>query len=324
MRTEEQTVREALRTGIREEMERDEAVFLMGQDEELGGTFEVTAGLYEEYGPDRVRDTPISETAQIGGGVGGAATGLRPVVNVSFADFLAICFEPLMNQAAKTRYMFGGEVSVPLTIRAVEGAGLNAAAQHSGTVHSMVVNLPGVKAVAPGTPAGAKGLVKSAIRSDDPVVVFENKTIYERTGEVPSTAEFSVPMGEARVVRPGDDVTVVATQRLLGESLRIAERFDRADVEVIDPQTLSPLDTGTILDSVEKTGRLVVADESPLAAGIHAEVVSRVVESRFGTLDAPPQRVGVPGTPIPFSPPLEDEVVPDGTDVEAAIERTLI
>jgi len=319
---EELTVREALRSGIRGEMERDESVFLMGQDEELGGTFEVTAGLYEEYGRDRIRDTPISETAQIGAGVGGAATGLRPVVNVSFADFLAICYEPLMNQAAKMRYMFGGEVAVPLTIRAVEGGGLNAAAQHSSTVHSMVVNLPGVKAVAPGTPAGAKGLVESAIRADDPVVVFENKAIYERTGEVP--ADVSVPLGEARVVRPGADVTVVATQRLLGESLRAAERLDDVDVEVIDPQTLSPLDTGTLLDSVGKTGRLVVADESPLAAGFHAEVVSRVVESGFGSLDAPPQRIGVPGTPIPFSPPLEDEVVPDRTDVEAAIERTLV
>jgi pyruvate dehydrogenase E1 component beta subunit len=186
----------------------------------------------------------------------------------------------------------------------------------------MVVNLPGVKAVTPGTPAGAKGLVKSAIRADDPVVVFENKTIYERSGEVP--ADLSVPFGEARIVRPGADVTVVATQRLLGESLGVAERLDDVDVEVIDPQSLSPLDTGTVLDSVAKTGRLVVADESPLAAGFHAEVVSRVVESGFGSLDAPPQRVGVPGTPIPFSPPLEDEVVPDHTDVEAAIERTLV
>jgi len=315
------TVREALRNGIREEMERDESVFLMGQDEELGGTFEVTTGLYEEYGRDRIRDTPISETAQIGAGVGSAATGLRPVVNVSFADFLAICYEPLMNQAAKMRYMFGGEVAVPLTIRAVEGAGLNAAAQHSSTVHSMVVNLPGVKAVAPGTPAGSKGLMKSAIRADDPVVVFENKTIYERTGDVPEDVD--VPLGEGRVVHPGADVTVVATQRLLGESIRIAERRDDVAIEVIDPQTLSPLDTETILDSVEKTGRLVVADESPLAAGFQAEVVSRVIETGFGSLDAPPQRVGIPDTPIPFSPPLEDEVVPDQGDVEAAIERTL-
>jgi pyruvate dehydrogenase E1 component beta subunit len=318
---EELTVREALRSGIREEMDRDESVFLMGQDEELGGTFEVTTGLYEEYGRDRVRDTPISETAQIGAGVGSAATGLRPVVNVSFADFLAICYEPLMNQAAKMRYMFGGEVAVPLTIRAVEGAGLNAAAQHSSTVHSMVVNLPGVKAVAPGTPVGAKGLMKSAIRADDPVVVFENKAIYERTGDVPEDVD--VPLGEGRVVHPGTDVTVVATQQLLGESIRIAERRDDVAIEVIDPQTLSPLDTETVLDSVEKTGRLVVADESPLAAGFQAEVVCRVIETGFGSLDAPPQRVGIPDTPIPFSPPMEDEVVPDQGDVEAAIERTL-
>lgn len=318
--TAQQSIRDALRTGIREELEADDAVFLMGQDEEDGGSFDVTAGLYEEFGRDRVRDTPISETAQIGSGVGAAATGLRPVVNVSFADFIAICFEPLMNQAAKMRYMFGGETAVPLTVRAIEGAGLNAAAQHSSTVHSMVAQLPGVKAVAPGTARGSKGLMKTAIRSDDPVVFFENKTIYERTEEVPTDEGFIIPFGEARIVREGADVTVVATQRLLGESIDAAETVD-ADVEVIDPQSLTPLDTDAILDSVRKTGRLVVADESPLTCGLHAEVITRATESGFYTLDSPPQRVGVPDTPIPFAPPLEDEIVPDATDVVSAIRR---
>ncbi|WP_435116209.1 alpha-ketoacid dehydrogenase subunit beta [Halolamina sp. C58] len=321
--TERLSIREAIRSALREELLRDDDVFIMGQDEEDGGSFEVTAGLHDEFGFDRVRNTPISEAAQIGSGVGAAATGLRPVVNLSFSDFIGVCYDQVMNQAGKTRYMFGGASSVPMTIRAIEGAGLNAAAQHSGTVHSMVSHLPGIKAVAPGTPEAAKGLMKSAIRSDDPVVFFENKTTYERRGEVPVDEEFTVPLGEASVEQEGDDVTVVATQRLLGEALAATREFDDLGIEVIDPRSLYPLDTETITDSVEKTGRLVVADESPLSYGFHAEVFARSAEDAFWHLDAPLQRVGVPDTPIPFSPAQEDEVVPDADDVRRAIERTL-
>jgi pyruvate/2-oxoglutarate/acetoin dehydrogenase E1 component len=321
--TERLSVREAIRSALREELLRDDDVFIMGQDEEDGGSFEVTAGLHDEFGFDRVRNTPISEAAQIGSGVGAAATGLRPVVNLSFSDFIGVCYDQVMNQAGKTRYMFGGASSVPMTIRAIEGAGLNAAAQHSGTVHSMVSHLPGIKAVAPGTPEAAKGLMKSAIRSDDPVVFFENKTIYERRGEVPADEEFTVPLGEASIEQEGDDVTVVATQRLLGEALAASREFDDLGIEVIDPRSLYPLDTDTIVDSIEKTGRLVVADESPLSYGFHAEVFARSAEDAFWHLDAPLQRVGVPDTPIPFSPAQEDEVVPDADDVRRAIERTL-
>jgi pyruvate dehydrogenase E1 component beta subunit len=321
--TERLSIREAIRSALREELLRDDDVFIMGQDEEDGGSFEVTAGLHDEFGFDRVRNTPISEAAQIGSGVGAAATGLRPVVNLSFSDFIGVCYDQVMNQAGKTRYMFGGASSVPMTIRAIEGAGLNAAAQHSGTVHSMVSHLPGIKAVAPGTPEAAKGLMKSAIRSDDPVVFFENKTIYERRGEVPVDEEFTVPLGEASVEQEGDDVTVVATQRLLGEALAATREFDDLGIEVIDPRSLYPLDTDTITDSLEKTGRLVVADESPLSYGFHAEVFARSAEDAFWHLDAPLQRVGVPDTPIPFSPAQEDEVVPDADDVRRAIERTL-
>ncbi|GAB7013315.1 alpha-ketoacid dehydrogenase subunit beta [Halolamina salina] len=321
--TERLSLREAIRSALREELLRDDDVFIMGQDEEDGGSFEVTAGLHDEFGFDRVRNTPISEAAQIGSGVGAAATGLRPVVNLSFSDFIGVCYDQVMNQAGKTRYMFGGASSVPMTIRAIEGAGLNAAAQHSGTVHSMVSHLPGIKAVAPGTPEAAKGLMKSAIRSDDPVVFFENKTIYERRGEVPVDEEFTVPLGEASVEQEGDDVTVVATQRLLGEALAASREFDDLGIEVIDPRSLYPLDTDTIADSIEKTGRLVVADESPLSYGFHAEVFARSAEDAFWHLDAPLQRVGVPDTPIPFSPTQEDEVVPDADDVRRAIERTL-
>ena len=321
--TETQSIRDAIRDGIREELLADDSVFIMGQDEEDGGSFEVTAGLHDEFGFDRVRNTPISEAAQVGAGVGAAATGMRPLVNLSFSDFVGVCFDQIMNQAGKTRYMFGGASEVPLTLRAIEGAGLNAAAQHSGTVHSLVAHLPGIKAVAPGTPAGAKGLMKSAIRSDDPVVYFENKTIYERRGPVPTDDDFTVPLGEASVEQEGEDVTVIATQRLLGEAIAAARDVDDVSVEVIDPRSLYPLDTETLADSLKKTGRLVVADESPLSYGLHAEIVTRVVEDAFWSVDAPVQRVGVPDTPIPFSRSQEDEVVPDADDVRRAINRTI-
>lgn len=321
--TETMTFRDAERRAIREEMHRDDSVFLMGQDEEDGGSFDVTAGLFEEFGHERVRNTPISEAAQIGSGVGAAATGLRPLINISFADFLGVCYDQVMNQAGKTRYMFDGVLDVPLVVRAIEGAGLNAAAQHSSTVHSMVSHLPGIKAVAPGTPKAAYGLMKAAIRSDDPVVFFENKTIYETRGPVPEDGSFTIPLGEAGIEREGDDVTVVATQRLLGESLAAAETLaPEYDVEVIDPRSLYPLDTDTIADSVHKTGRIVVADESVLSYGLHSEIVTRAAEEEFWWLDAPPQRVGVPDTPIPFAPSIEDEVLPDEADVRRAIERT--
>lgn len=303
-------------------MRRDDTVFVMGQDEEDGGSFDVTAGLHDEFGHDRVRNTPISEAAEVGAGVGAAVTGLRPIVNLSFADFIGVCFDQIMNLAGKNRYMFGGDTDVPLTLRAVEGAGLNAAAQHSGTVHTLISHIPGVKVLAPGTPAGTKGLMKSAIRSDDPVMFFENKTIYERRGPVPVEDEFTVPIGRASVEREGDDVTVVATQRLLGESLKAARDIE-AGVEVIDPQSLYPLDTERLADSFRKTGRLVVADESPLSYGLHTEIVTRIVEDALWSIDAPIQRVGVPDTPIPFAPRQEDEIVPDADDIRRAIQRTL-
>lgn len=316
--------REAERRAIREEMLRDESVFVMGQDEEDGGSFEVTAGLHDEFGFDRVRNTPISEAAQVGSAVGAAATGLRPIVNLSFSDFIGVCYDQIMNQAGKTRYMFDGLLDVPIVVRAIEGAGLNAAAQHSSTVHSMVAHLPGIKAVAPGTPEAAYGLMKAAIRSDDPVVFFENKTIYERSGPVPTDGEDAVvPLGEAAVERRGDDVTVIATQRLLGEALSAAEELQgRYDVEVIDPRSLYPLDTDTIADSVRKTGRIVVADESALSYGTHAEIITRMAEEAFWSLDAPVQRVGVPDVPIPFAPSMEDELVPGDAEIRAAIEAT--
>ncbi|PCR90863.1 alpha-ketoacid dehydrogenase subunit beta [Natrinema ejinorense] len=323
LETETMTVREAIRQALREELERDEDVYLMGEDVGLfGGVLEVTSGLFEEFGEERVRDTPISEAGFMGAATGAAATGTRPVVELMFSDFAGVAMEQIMNQMAKMHYMFGGKAELPVTVRTTEGGGMGAASQHSGTVHTWIAHFPGLKAVAPGTAASAKGLTKAAIRSDDPVFVFENKMIYEQSGEVPTDDDFTVPIGEAAVEREGEDVTVVATQRLVGESLGVADSLEGdVSIEVIDPRSLYPLDTETIVESVEKTGRLVVADESPLSYGTHAEIATRVQEEAFFSLDAPIQRVGTPDTHIPFSPPLEQEVLPDGDDVRAAIER---
>ncbi len=322
-RTETMTVREAIRAAMREEMTRDDDVFVMGEDVGLfGGVFDVTDGLLDEFDETRVRDTPISEAGFVGAGIGAAATGSRPIVEVMFSDFLGVASEQIINQMAKMRYMFGGKTEMPITIRTTEGGGMGAASQHSGTLHTWFAHFPGVLAVTPGTPAAAKGLLKSAIRSDDPVFFFENKMIYEQEGEVPTDEDFTIPLGEANVEREGEDVTVVATQRLVGESLSLADDLaGDTSVEVIDLRSLYPLDTDTLVTSLEKTGRLVVADESPLSYGIHAEVVARLVESAFFSLDAPVQRVGVPDTHIPFSPTLEQEVLPGEDDVRDAIER---
>ncbi|MFD1645782.1 alpha-ketoacid dehydrogenase subunit beta [Haloarchaeobius litoreus] len=323
--TQEMTIREAIRLALREELERDEDAFIMGEDVgEFGGVLSVTGDLVEEFGEERVRDTPISEAGFMGAAVGAAATGSRPVVEIMFSDFLGVCSEQILNQMAKNRYMFGGKTEMPVTVRTTEGGGMGAASQHSGTIHTWFAHLPGVMAVTPGTPRAAKGLLKTAIRSNDPVFFFENKMIYEQAGEVPVDEDYTVPLGQASVEREGDDVTVVATQRLVGESLDLAEELDgETSVEVIDLQSLYPLDTETLVESVGKTGRLVVADESPLSYGTHAEVVARVQEQAFFSLDAPIQRVGVPDTHIPFSPALEEEVLPDADGVRAAIDRVV-
>lgn len=321
--TEHRTFREAVRDALDEELERDDDVFLMGEDIGEGGhVYKVTEGLWEKYGGERVRDSPLSEAAILGAGVGAAANGSRPVVDMMFSDFLGVCTEQILNQMSKLHYMFGGKIEIPLLVRASEGAGMNAAAQHSKTVHTVFAHMTGTKAVAPGTPAAAKGLTKSAIRSDDPVFFFEHKLLYDHDGEVPTDPDYTTPIGRARVEREGADVTVVATQNYVRQALGVADDLaGDVSVEVIDPLSLYPLDTETIVESVRKTGRLVVADESPLSYGTHAEIMARVNESAFFSLDAPMQRVGVPDTPVPFTPPLEDEVVPTGADIRTAIER---
>jgi pyruvate dehydrogenase E1 component beta subunit len=323
--TETMTIREAIRETLREELARDEDAFIMGEDVgEFGGVLSVTGDLVDDFGEERVRDTPISEAGFMGAAVGAAATGTRPIVEIMFSDFLGVCAEQILNQMAKNRYMFGGKAEMPVTVRTTEGGGMGAASQHSGTIHTWFAHLPGVMAVTPGSARAAKGLLKSAIRSDDPVFFFENKDIYEQEGEVPTDEDYTIPLGQASVEREGDDVTVVATQRCVGESLDLAEELaGETSVEVIDLQSLYPMDTDTLLASVEKTGRLVVADESPLSYGTHAEVVTRVQERGFFSLDAPIQRVGVPDTHIPFSPALEREVMPDADGIRAAIDRVI-
>lgn len=323
--TETMTIREAVRAALREEMARDDDVVVFGEDVgTFGGVNAVTGDLIEQFGEKRVVDTPISEAGFIGASVGAAATGLRPVPEIMFVDFIGVPMEQIHNQLAKMRYMFGGKAELPVTIRTTEGGGQRAASQHSSSYHTWFAHLPGVKVVLPGTARSAKGLLKTAIRSNDPVLFFENKTIYEETGEVPTDENFTIPLGEAKVERAGEDVTVVASQRLVGESLETADGLaDDVDVEVIDVRSLYPLDTETIVESVEKTGRLVVADESPLSYGAHAEIAMRVLEDGFFSLDAPIQRVGIPDVHIPFSPPMEDEVVPAGSDVHAAIEAVI-
>jgi pyruvate dehydrogenase E1 component beta subunit len=321
--TETKSLREAIVEALREEMARDERVVVMGEDVgETGHVNNLTEGLYEQFGAERVRDTPLSEAGVLGTGVGAAATGLRPVVDMMFSDFLGVATEQALNQLTKMHYMFGGKIEIPMVVRSSEGAGLQAAAQHSKTPHTIFAHMAGTKAVAPGTPAAAKGLMKAAIRSQDPVFFFDNKLTYAMEGAVPTDEEFTVPLGAASVERDGTDVTVAATQRFVDESLAVAEDLaSDVDVEVLDLRSLYPLDGETVAESVRKTGRLVVADESPLSYGTHAEVLARINERAFWSLDAPMQRVGVPDTPVPFSPSLEDEVVPDESTVRAAIER---
>lgn len=325
--TETMSYLEASRSALREELELDEDVFIMGEGITQGGDFKCLPSsdeFLEEFGEERIRDVPISELGFTGAGIGAAMTGTRPIVRIDWADFLGLPFEQLLNQAALIRYMFDGQLDMPFILHTLEGAGINAGAQHSKTMHTLFAQVPGLKVVAPGTPRSCKGVLKHSIRSNNPVVFFENKILLSSSGEVPTDRDFTLPLGVAQIEQEGEDVTVVATQRLLQESLDVASELqDSVSVEVIDPVSLYPLDTETIVDSVSKTGRLVVADESPISYGTHAEIVTRVVENGFFSLDAPVQRVGVPDVPIPMTPPLEDEVMPAADDVRNAIQRTI-
>jgi pyruvate/2-oxoglutarate/acetoin dehydrogenase E1 component len=321
------TIRDALNLALHQEMARDDRVVVMGEDvasRESGGVYGITMGLADKFGERRVIDTPITESAIIGAAGGAALTGLRPVAELMFIDFLGVCLDQLMNQIAKFRYMFGGRATTPVTIRTMIGAGAGTGPQHSAILYPMLVAIPGIKVVAPSNAYDAKGLLAQAIRDDDPVVFCEHKAIYAEECEVPDEP-FTIPFGKARTVCEGADVTVVAFSRmvLLAEQAAKALAGEGISVEVIDPRTLSPLDDDAILASIQKTARLVVVDEATPYCSMASEVASLVAEQAFDYLDAPIKKVNAPHTPVPASPVLELAYVPSVAEIEAAIREVV-
>jgi acetoin:2,6-dichlorophenolindophenol oxidoreductase subunit beta len=320
--TREITYAEALNEALRGEMRRDPAVFVMGEDVAVwggGGIFGVTKGLVEEFGTERVRDTPISEEAIAAVAVGAAATGSRPVAEIMYVDFIGLAMEPIVNQAAKLRYMFGGKARVPMVIRAQEGAGRGNAAQHSQSLEAWFCHIPGLKVCTPSTPADAKGLLTSAIRDDNPVIFLEHKALYFSKGLVPE-GEYVVPLGQAEIKRQGRHVTVVGVHTMVGKALKAADELaeEGIELEVIDPRSLVPLDEEAIVNSVKKTGRLIVSHEAYTRGGYGAEIITRVVEAAFDYLDAPPLRVCARDVPVPYSQVLESAALPQVEDLIAA------
>jgi len=321
----ELTYREAVRDALATAMRDDDDVFIMGEDiAEMGGSMGVTQGLVDEFGPERVRNTPISEMAIVGAGIGAAMQGMRPVVEIMYEDFLTLSLEQIVNQAAKHRYMSGGQLKVPLTIRTQGGAGWSPGAQHAQQLEAWFVHIPGLKVVFASTPEDARGLLWSSIYEDNPVIFFEHRTLYGIKATVPDEIE-PIPLGRARVHREGEDVTVIATGRLVHESLAAADEAEKegVSVEVVDPRTLQPLDEDTLVGSVKKTNRAVVAHEAVTRMGFGAEVAAVLQYQAFDWLDAPIERVGARFVPLPFAPVMEEFVVPHSEDVLEAIRRTV-
>jgi acetoin:2,6-dichlorophenolindophenol oxidoreductase subunit beta len=322
------TYSNALNEALREEMVRDKSVFVLGEEIGVwgdgGGVFGVTKGLAKEFGRSRVRDSPISEEGIVAVGVGAAATGMRPVVELMYGDFLPLAMEPLVNQAAKMRYMFGGQAQVPMVLRSNVGAGGGKAAQHSQSLETWIMHVPGVKLAMPSTPYDAKGLLKTAIRDNNPVVFLEHKLLYF-TKEVVPREDYTVPFGVARICRPGQDVTVVAMQAMLNKALLAAEKLaqEGIEVEVIDPRTLVPLDIESIVESVRRTNRLVICHEAVERAGWAGEVAMQVIEHAFDFLDAPIVRVCGKNVPMPYSASLENVVIPNEEDLVSAIRQMI-
>lgn len=313
------TYAQAITEALDEEMARDENVILLGEDVGIiGGNFKTSVGLYEKYGDWRVKDTPISENGFVGLGLGCSITGLRPVIELMFADFLALSMDQIANQAAKIRYMSGGQVKVPLTIRMPIGGGRSSAAQHSQSLQAWVAHIPGLKVVLPSTAAEAKGLLKTAIRDDNPVIFMEHKMEYNKKYQVPEE-EILIPFGQANTVLTGSDLTIVATSNMVAKSLKAAEELikDGVKAEVIDLRTLVPLDKDTMIESVKKTGRLLVVDEGYMNFGISGELALLVMQEAFYSLDAPVMRLGTAQIPVPFSPALEKAIVPEIQDIYA-------
>lgn len=320
------TYREAIRDAMVTEMRRDSTVFLMGEDiGTYGGAFGVSAGMLEEFGPERVIETPISELAIVGAATGAAMVGMKPIAEMMFMDFILLALEPLMNQAAKARYMFGGKATVPMVVRMPGGSGTGAAAQHSQSLESILMNIPGVKVVAPSNAYDAKGLLISAIRDQNPVCFVEHKLLYKTKGEVPE-GEYTIPLGVAEVKRNGKDLTAVASGIMVNKTLAVAEKLaaEGISVEVIDPRTMRPLDMDTITASIKKTGRLLVVHEATKTGGWAGEVMAAVCESdAFDYLDAPMRRLAGKDCPIPYNRHLEAAAVPQEADIEAEIRAII-
>lgn len=315
---------EAVQEAMSQEMRENQDVFILGEDIGVyGGAFGVTRGMIEEFGPERVRNTPISEAAIAGGAVGAALTGMRPILELQFSDFITIAMDQLVNQAAKTRYMFGGKGKVPLVVRTPAGSGTGAAAQHSQSLEAWMAHIPGLKVVQPSTAYDAKGLLKAAMDDDNPVIFYEHKLLYKTIGEVPEE-QYSIPLGKADVKRSGKDVTIVATAIMVHKALEAAKELEAEgiDVEIIDPRTLVPLDEETIIESVKKTGKCIVVHEAVKRGGYGGEIASMIAESEaFDYLDAPIKRLGGLAVPIPYNPTLEKAVIPQVPDIiEAAKE----
>ncbi len=318
------TIAGAINQAIAEEMRRDDSVIMLGEDVS-SGIFGVTAGLGEEFGTERICDTPISENAIVGCAVGAAMTGMRPIAEIMFQDFLTCCMDPIVNQAAKMHYMSGGAFNVPMVVRSPGGAGLAAGPQHSQTFTSWFMGVPGLKVVSPSCPADAKGLLKSAIRDNNPVIYLENKLLYFETGEVPDDPDFTIPLGKAEIKREGTDVTVVAVSGMVPRVLQAADGLNAEgiSIEVIDPRTLYPLDIETILASVIKTGRLVTAEEGVLTCGVGAELAALIAERAYDCLDGPIVRVGTPHVPYAYNQAMEWATIPDEEEVVAAVKKAV-
>jgi acetoin:2,6-dichlorophenolindophenol oxidoreductase subunit beta len=319
------TYREAVRDALSKAMRKDDDVFIMGEDiAEMGGSMAVTQGLLEEFGPDRVRNTPISEMAIVGAGIGAAMAGMRPVVEIMYEDFLTLSLEQIVNQAAKHRYMSGGQITVPLTIRTQGGAGWSPGAQHAQQLEAWLVHIPGLKVAYPSTPEDVRGLLWTSIYDDNPVIFFEHRLLYPVKGEVPEEIE-PIPLGKARTIREGTDVTVIAIGPLVHRAVEAAKQAeeDGISVEIIDPRTLQPLDEDALVASVKKTNRAVVAHEAVTRMGFGAEVTSVLQYKAFDYLDAPIERVGAKFAPLAFAPVMERFIIPHAEDVLAAIKRTV-
>ena len=319
------TYREALREALREEMLRDENVFIAGEDVGIyGGAYAVTKGLYEEFGEERVKDTPISEAAIVGLGTGAALIGLRPVIEIMYIDFTTLAMDQIVNQAAKFHYMSGGNVKVPWVLRTQGGAGRSGAAQHSQSLESWFIHIPGLKVIAPSTPYDAKGLLKSAIRDDNPVIFVEHKMLYNKKGPVPEE-EYTIPIGKGIIVKEGKDVTLVSYSKEIDEAMKAAYELQKEgiDVEVIDPRTLKPMDFELIFESVKKTSHLVIAEEDHYTLGVGAEISAKVSEEAIEYLDGPIIRVAALDVPIPAARKLEKRVIPDASRIIDGIKKSL-